>query len=98
MATTITIIEKVSATEVIVNCARCNGSGRKYPSSSDSSSCWICNGRGKLLLQIERLPLVECARCDGSGRKYPSSSDSSECQACGGAGCQPIAGPMRIVK
>ena len=98
MATTITIIEHVSATEVIVECSRCEGSGCKWPKSADSEPCWICKGRGKLLLQVERLPLVSCERCKGSGRKWPSSVDSEECISCGGAGCQPIAGEMKIIK
>ena len=98
MSVTIAIIEQVSATEVIVKCARCDGTGRKWPNSVDSDPCWICNGRGKLLLQVERLPLVPCNRCEGSGKKWPSSVDSDECMSCGGAGCQPIAGEMRIVK
>ena len=47
MSTTITIIEQISTTEVIVNCARCKGSGRVWPGDSDSSPCWVCNGKGK---------------------------------------------------
>lgn len=98
MATQITIIEHVSATEVIINCARCKGSGRVWPGDSDSDPCWVCNGKGKLLIQAEKLPLVECARCKGSGRKWAGDSDSEECKACYGAGCQPIAGSWRIIK
>lgn len=97
MSTIITIIQQISSSEVIVNCARCKGSGRKWPNDSDSSPCWICKGKGVLLLKIEKLPLVECARCKGSGRKWPSDSDSTECISCGGAGCQPIAGDMIIL-
>ena len=98
MSTTITIIEQISTTEVIVSCARCKGSGRKWPNDSNSSPCWVCNGKGRLLLVIERLPLVECARCKGSGRTWPNDSNSQECESCGGAGCQPIAGEMNILK
>ena len=97
MGKTIVIIEQVSPKEVIVGCARCKKSGRVWPSNSDSSSCWVCNGRGKLLLQIERLPLVECARCNGTGRVWANNSDSGECSSCGGAGCQPVAGSMKII-
>jgi DnaJ-class molecular chaperone len=97
MAATITIIEQVSPTEVIVHCARCKGSGRKWPNDSDSSPCWVCNGKGRVLLEVERLPLVPCARCKGTGRKWPNDSDSKECIACRGAGCQPIAGHWDLV-
>ena len=97
MGVQVTIIEQISSTEVIVQCARCNGSGRVWPRDSNSKPCWVCTGKGKLLLEITRLPLVECARCKGSGRLWPGDSNSKECQACGGAGCQPIAGGMRIV-
>ena len=97
MATTITIIEQISATGVIVNCARCKGTGRKWPKDSESSPCWICKGKGKILLEVERLPLVACARCKGSGRRWPNDSDSTECVACQGAGCQPIAGSWNLI-
>lgn len=95
--TSITILEQVSSSEVIVKCARCEGSGRKWVGSVDSDPCWVCNGRGTLLLQVEKLPLVKCNRCEGSGRKWPSSVDSEECISCGGAGCQPVAGRMNIL-
>ncbi len=98
MGVQITVIEQVSSSEVIIRCARCKGSGRVWPGDSDSKACWVCSGKGKLLLEIERLPLVECARCEGSGRLWPGDSDSRECPACAGAGCQPVAGSMRIVK
>ena len=93
----IIIIEQISAHEVIVGCARCKQTGRVWPNDSDSRACWVCNGRGKLLLEVERLPLVECARCNGSGRIWPNDSDSKECPSCHGAGCQPVAGNMKIV-
>ena len=98
MATQITIIEKVSSNEVIISCARCKGSGRIWPNDSDSSPCWVCNGKGKLLLEVEKLPLVECARCKGTGRIWPNDSDSKECGSCYGSGCQPIAGDWKIIK
>ena len=94
----VTIIEQVSDTEVIVRCARCKGSGRVWPDSSDSKACWVCNGKGQVLLRVERLPLVKCARCNGSGRVWPDSSDSRECPACFGAGCQPIAGSFELIR
>ncbi len=98
MAIQITIIEQISSTEVIIKCARCEGSGRVWPGDADSRPCWVCAGKGKLLIEVERLPLVECARCNGSGRKWDEDSDSKECVACGGAGCQPVAGEWRIIK
>lgn len=98
MSVQITIIEQISDTEVIVCYARCKGSGRVWPNDSDSKACWVCAGKGKLLIRIERLPLVECACCKGSGRVWPNDSDSKECPACGGAGCQPIAGIFEIIK
>lgn len=97
-AVQITIIEQISPTEVIVGCARCKKSGRVWPGDSDSRSCWICGGKGVLLLQVDRLPLVACARCNATGRVWPGDSDSRECPACNGAGCQPVAGGMQIVK
>ena len=93
----ITIIEQISSTEVIINCARCKASGRVWPGDSNSKACWVCSGKGKLLIEVERLPLVNCARCNGSGRIWPEDSNSKECAACDGAGCQPIAGKMKII-
>ena len=84
--------------EVVAACARCNGSGRIWPVNPDSRPCWVCNGKGKLLLKIARLPLVNCARCSGSGRVWPTDHDSRECASCEGAGQRPVAGPMRIVR
>jgi len=98
MGIEITIIEKVSDTEVIVRCARCKGTGRVWPNDSNSQACWVCKGKGKLLLRVDRLPLVECARCKATGRVWSNDSNSEECPACGGAGCQPIAGDFEIVK
>ena len=98
MANKIFIIEKISSTEVIINCARCNGTGRIWPGDADSNPCWICSGKGKLLISVEIFPLIECARCNGSGRKWSNDSDSQECSSCRGAGCQPIAGGWNIIK
>lgn len=95
MSTTIVIIEQLSPTEVIVQCARCRGGGKlgKY---NDSPECPTCTGKGILLLEIERLPLVECARCSGYGT-LGEYWDSPFCPSCEGAGCQPIAGDMQII-
>ena len=98
MGIQITIIEQISNNEIIVKCARCKGTGRVWPGDSDSKPCWVCTGKGVLLLQVDRLPLFECARCKGTGRIWPGDSDSEECSSCGGAGCQPIAGKMKIIK
>lgn len=90
------IIKEISSNEVIVEHARCNGTGRigKY---LDSPVCNGCNGKGQVLMEVEKLPLVECKRCSGTGRigKY---LDSPVCSSCQGAGCQPIAGRFKVVK
>lgn len=96
MSNTIMIIEEISSTEVIVKCARCNGYGTLGKNFNDPE-CPTCRGKGKLLLQIERLPLVECARCNGNGTLGKNFNDPV-CNSCGGAGCQPIAGRMRIIE
>jgi len=96
MSTKVVIVEQISSTEVIVECARCKGTGAlgKYV---DSPVCTTCNGKGKLLIEVERLPLVECARCNGSGTlgKYWSSPI---CPSCEGAGCQALAGSWCIIR
>ncbi len=96
MATNIIIIEQVSSTEVIVQCARCKGYGTVGKSWNDPG-CPTCNGKGKILLEVERLPLVECARCQGYGTLGNGWKDP-ECPSCHGVGCQPIAGRMKIIK
>lgn len=98
MESKVFIIEQITATELIVQCARCKGSGRVWPGDSDSDPCWTCSGKGQVLISVERLPLIECARCKGSGRKWPGDSDSKECVSCGGIGCQPIAGEWKIIR
>ena len=96
----IVIIEKVSEHEVIVKCARCGGSGKQYGCYFGSPpSCSTCNGKGLLLLEIERLPLVKCARCHGTGEEDGCYSGAPpSCYSCGGAGCQPIAGKWKIIR
>ncbi len=94
MTDVIVIIDQVSSTEVIVKCAHCNGRGYVGYSSYNEDGCPICKGKGKLLIEAERLPLVACARCEGDGVIV---YDQSVCTSCHGAGCQAIAGKWRIV-
>lgn len=96
MANKIIIIQEISSTEIIVKCARCAGYGTLGKNWNDPE-CTTCNGKGKILLEIERLPLVECARCQGYGTSGKGWSDP-ECSSCLGAGCQPIAGRCKIIK
>ena len=79
-----------------MKCARCKGTG-KLGEYNDSPVCPTCNGKGLLLIECERLPLVSCQRCHESGTlgKY---WDSPVCPSCNGAGCQPIAGEMKVIK
>lgn len=93
---TITIIQEISSTEVIIQCARCRGYGTLGKGWNDPV-CTSCNGKGQMLLEITRLPLVECARCKGYGALGKGWSDP-ECPSCKGAGCQPIAGPWSVIK
>ena len=96
MSKTIVIIEELSSSEIIVQCARCNGYGTLGKNYSDPE-CPSCKGKGKILIEIEKLPLVECARCQGYGTLGKNYSDPV-CPSCGGAGCQPIAGNFRLIK
>jgi len=95
MGDTIVIIEQVSATEVIVKCARCAGHGTLGTGYHDPE-CPTCKGKGKLLIELERLPLVKCARCAGHGTLGTGYHDPV-CPSCYGAGCQPLAGAWRVV-
>ena len=54
MAATIVIIEQVSPTEVIVECARCAGYGTQGKNWREPE-CPTCVGKGKLLIEVERL-------------------------------------------
>jgi DnaJ-class molecular chaperone len=95
MSDTIVIIQEVSATEVIVKCARCAGYGTLGKNYS-SPECPTCKGKGKVLIEIERLPLVSCSRCQGHGTLGTSFSDPVY-TSCEGTGCQPIAGRWRLI-
>ena len=90
--------EQISKNEVVVGCARCNQTGRVWPVLESSEPCWICNGKGLLLIQVDRLPLYSCIRCNGSGRVWPILDDSEECSTCKGTGCIPVAGLFKIIK
>jgi DnaJ-class molecular chaperone len=95
MSDIIAIIEQVSPTEVIVQCARCRGYGTLGKGWNDPE-CPTCKGKGKLLIQVERLPLVKCGRCQGYGTLGRGWHDPV-CPSCGGAGCQALAGRWKIV-
>ena len=69
--------EQISKNEVIVGCARCNQTGRVLPALESSEPCWICNGKGILLIQVEILTLFLCIRCNGSGRVLPTLDNSN---------------------
>ena len=95
MSKTIVIIEQISPTEVIVKCARCQGYGTQGKGWRDPE-CPTCKGKGKLLIEVERLPLVECSRCRGYGTLGKEWRDPV-CSSCEGAGCQALAGRWRLV-
>lgn len=95
MSKTVVIIEEISPTEVIVKCARCQGYGTLGKGWHDPE-CPTCKGKGRLLIEVERLPLVKCSRCQGYGTLGRGWHDPV-CPSCEGAGCQALAGRWRLV-
>ena len=91
------IMERIRQDVWIVGCARCDGSGRFYPSNALSQACPVCGGRGKLLIRTKRALLERCVRCDGSGRQYPPNEMSDPCANCLGVGAITVTGSVEIL-
>ncbi|MCF6269499.1 MAG: hypothetical protein L3J41_07305 [Melioribacteraceae bacterium] len=98
----ITIVEKINSEKFMLNCARCDRTGRGYNHHGNRSTepCKVCNGRGVILVEIDgEIPFVNCARCEGTGRGYNHHGNRSKepCWVCKGVGAQPITGDMIIL-
>ena len=91
------IVEMLSGNRVLLQCAKCDGTGQSNPGNIDSRACKVCRGKGKVLVEVANLPLVPCGRCKGWGRKLRWDPTSKECRACQGVGCQPSSGEMMIL-
>ncbi len=91
---TITILEEISSNRFLLECRRCNGTGRYINNSR--YECDTCKGRGTLLVEINgNLPFVQCGRCNGKGRYINNSR--YVCDSCQGSGAQPASGTMTIL-
>jgi DnaJ-class molecular chaperone len=76
----ITIIHKLDDC-TILECARCDGSGKMQAdrSGSHTPDCDVCDTKGKI--KIEKTPpFVECSHCGGGG------GDVRTCGLCQGTG------------
>jgi DnaJ-class molecular chaperone len=91
------VIELLSGNRVLLQCARCEGSGQAKPGFIDSRVCRACGGKGKVIVEAAGLPLMPCAQCKGWGRRLRWDLDSKECRVCRGVGCQPSTGEMTIL-
>ena len=89
-----TIIEAVSDTRFILECALCRGSGNK-PGYKSYVAFEVCTGKGVVLVQGDA-PFVSCRLCSGSGNK-PGYKSYVPCDACQGVGAQPIQGRMKLL-
>jgi DnaJ-class molecular chaperone len=90
------IIQELGGSRYLLQCARCNGTGRYIHDTI--YACETCNGRGAVLVEVVAgsLPFVKCARCNGTGRYIHNTSSASD--SCQGVGAQPAAGQMRVIK
>ena len=90
----ITILQEISSDRFLLECRRCNGSGRYIHNSI--YECDTCKGRGTLLVEINgNLPFVPCNRCDGKGRNI--NNTIYVCDSCQGSGAQPASGSMTVL-
>jgi len=113
MAKIIDIEAAISLQHVVIKCPCCQGTGAiTVRNNTDETSyrCPRCNGKGKLLIEADHLPLIECEHCHGAGTTQPlemldlPSFDTSGdllagvlCPACQGCGCQAEIGTWRLV-
>jgi len=108
MKTVIDIEAVISLQQVVIKCPCCQGAGAvTVRGSTDGTSyqCPRCDGKGKLLIEADHLPLIECDHCQGSGTKQPletldlSGNWLAEviCPACQGCGCQAEIGSWRLI-
>lgn len=92
------VYNQIGKNEVIVECAICNKSGKANPKEAWSGPCWVCRGKGIVLIQADRLPLYVCARCNGSGRSFPEQDNFLQCLVCKGTGHVAVAGTFKIIR
>lgn len=103
----------ISLHHVVTKCGLCKGAGAvTVNGSTDGTSyqCPRCDGKGKLLIEADHLPLIECNQCHGNGTTQPLETLDLEtvdpavnwlakvlCPACEGCGCQAEIGSWRLV-
>ena len=113
MAKIIDIEDALSLQRVVIKCGLCRGAGTFTMHSKTEEAtyqCPCCDGKGKLLIEADHLPLIECKHCHGAGTTQslktlawngldPSANWLAEvlCPACEGCGCQAEIGSWRLV-
>ena len=68
---------------MIIDCAYCEGTGKKYPDGRYLDICPVCGGPGKVDAPSDN---VECNYCKGTGLKYPNREYLDICPVCNGFG------------
>lgn len=113
MPNIIDIEAAISLQHVVIKCGLCKGAGAVTVCDSTdgiSYQCPRCDGKGKLLIEADHLPLIECNQCHGFGTTQPLDKLDREtptastnwlakvlCPACEGCGCQAEIGSWRLV-
>ena len=94
MAISVRVVEVISESQFVLNCALCRGSGNK-PGYKSHVPCDVCTGKGLAMVEGQE-PFVACRLCSGSGNK-PGYKSYVACDACQGVGAQPIRGRLEIL-
>lgn len=74
---------------MIIDCAYCQGTGRKFKSRYKNDICPVCDGSGEVEVPDNAR---KCNYCEGTGRRGRSNDDNwtEICPACNGTGVKKI--------
>ncbi len=68
----------------LIDCKFCNGSGRDPNYDYVKSKCPVCNGHGKITVDVSKDQLMDCKFCNESGRDPNYDYVKSKCPVCKG--------------
>ncbi len=68
----------------LIDCKFCNGSGRDPNYNFTKYPCPVCNGEGRITVDVSQDQLIDCKFCNGSGRDPNYNFTKYPCPVCEG--------------